>query len=106
MSSELLIYQTDDGQTRITTRFENGTVGLTQEQIAELFQRNQSVISRHIKNVFAEGELEQESNMQKMHIANSDKSVAYDKYKERIKNEITKVEIGFMKQLESTSQKN
>ena len=39
--------------------FENGTVWLTQEQIAELFQRNQSVISRHIKNVFAEGELEQ-----------------------------------------------
>jgi hypothetical protein len=106
MSSELLIYQTDDGETRITIRFENGTVWLTQEQIAELFQRNQSVISRHIKNVFADGELEQESNMQKMHIANSDKPVAYDKYKERIKNEITKVEIGFMKQLESTSQKN
>lgn len=75
MSSELLIYQTDDGETRITIRFENGTVWLTQEQIAELFQRNQSVISRHIKNVFADGELEQESNMQKMHIAKSDKPV-------------------------------
>lgn len=75
MSSEILIYQTEDGQTKIQTRFENETVWLTQEQIVELFQRDQSVISRHIKNVFVEGELDSESNMQKLHIANSDKPV-------------------------------
>ena len=75
MNSEILIYQTEDGQTKIQTRFENETVWLTQEQIVVLFQRDQSVISRHIKNVFDEGELDRESNMQKLHIANSDKPV-------------------------------
>jgi len=75
MSSEIIIYQTEDGQTKIQTRFENETVWLTQEQIVALFQRDQSVISRHIKNVFDEGELNRESNMQKLHIANSDKPV-------------------------------
>ncbi len=75
MNSEILIYHTEDGQTKIQTRLENETVWLTQEQIVELFQRDQSVISRHIKNVFNEGELDRESNMQKLHIANSDKPV-------------------------------
>lgn len=77
MSSEIIIYQTEDGQTRIETHFENETVWLTQEQIVSLFQRDQSVISRHIKNVFDEGELDRESNMQKLHIANSDKPVTF-----------------------------
>ena len=76
MDSEILIYQTEDGQTKIETRFENETVWLTQEQIVLLFQRDQSVISRHINNIFSEGELDKESNMQKMHIAFSDKPVA------------------------------
>lgn len=77
MDSEILIYQTEDGQTKIETRFENETVWLTQEQIVLLFQRDQSVISRHINNIFSEGELDKESNMQKMHIAFSDKPVAF-----------------------------
>ena len=64
-------------QTKIETRFENETVWLTQEQIVLLFQRDQSVISRHINNIFSEGELDKESNMQKMHIAFSDKPVAF-----------------------------
>jgi hypothetical protein len=45
--------------------------------MAELFERDQSVISRHIRNVFKEDELDEKSNMQKLHIANSDKSVAF-----------------------------
>ena len=77
MDSEILIYQTEDGQTKIETKFENETVWLTQEQIVLLFQRDQSVISRHINNIFSEGELDKESNMQKMHIAFSDKPVAF-----------------------------
>ena len=77
MDSEIIIYQTEDGQTKIETRFENETVWLTQEQIVLLFQRDQSVISRHINNIFSEGELDKESNMQKMHIAFSDKPVAF-----------------------------
>ena len=70
MDSEIIIYQTEDGQTKIETRFENETVWLTQEQIVLLFQRDQSVISRHINNIFSEGEMDNESNMQKIHIAN------------------------------------
>lgn len=48
-----------------------------QAQMLELFQRDQSVISRHVNNVFKEGELERKSNMQKMHITNSNKPVPY-----------------------------
>jgi hypothetical protein len=77
MSSSIIIYQTEDGLTKIETHFENETVWLTQEQIVRLFQRDQSVISRHISNVFSEGELDKKSNMQKMHIANSDKPVIF-----------------------------
>ena len=49
---------------------------LTQEQLTVLFERDQSIISRHIRNVFKEGELDEKSNIQKMHIANSDKPIA------------------------------
>ncbi len=75
--SELIMYQTEDGKTKIDVRLENETVWLTQAQIAELFQRDRSVISKHIKNVFAEGELDEKSNVQILHIANSDKPVAF-----------------------------
>jgi hypothetical protein len=52
-------------------------VWLTQAQISSLFQRERSVITRHINNVFKEGELEKESNVHFLHIANSDKPVQY-----------------------------
>jgi hypothetical protein len=55
------------------------TVWVNQEQMVQLFQRDQSVLSRHIRNIFKEGELDQKSNMQKMHIANSDNPVAFSK---------------------------
>ena len=55
--SELILYQTEDNRTRIEVRLENETVWLTLNQMAELFQRDKSVISKHIKNVFEEGEL-------------------------------------------------
>lgn len=60
-SSEILIYQTEDGQTKIDVRVENETVWLSLNQMADLFQRDKSVISRHIKNVFSEGELNENS---------------------------------------------
>lgn len=56
-------------------QFDSDSVWLTQEQLVFLFERDQSVISRHIRNVFKEGELDAKSNMQKMHIAKSDKPV-------------------------------
>lgn len=53
------------------------TVWLSQQQMAELFDRNIGVISRHIKNIFDENELDEQSNLQKMQIANSDKPVNF-----------------------------
>ncbi len=59
--SELLIYQTDAGQPRIEVRLQDETVWLSLNQMAELFQRDKSVISRHISNIFKEGELSRDS---------------------------------------------
>lgn len=61
MDSEIMLYQSEDGQTKVEVRMEGETVWLTLNQLAELFQRDKSVISRHIKNVFEEGELSPES---------------------------------------------
>ena len=58
--SKIIIYQTEDGQTQIDVRLENETVWLTQAQMAELFQKDRTVITRHINNVFKEGELAKE----------------------------------------------
>ena len=55
--SEIILYQTEDGRTRVQVRLEGETVWLSLNQMADLFQRDKSVISRHIKNVFDEGEL-------------------------------------------------
>jgi len=57
LDSEILLYQTEDGQTRVQVRLENETVWLSLSQMAELFQRDKSVISRHISNIFRQGEL-------------------------------------------------
>ncbi|MGJ3234198.1 virulence RhuM family protein [Marivirga sp.] len=67
--SELIIYQTEDGQTKIQTRLENETVWLTIDQMAELFQKGKSTINEHILNIFKEGELEQETSMRKIGIS-------------------------------------
>ena len=74
---EIVIYETQGGKTSLKVQLEKETVWLTQAQMVELLQRDQSVISRHINNVFKECELDKKSNMQKMHIANSDKPVAF-----------------------------
>ena len=58
---KIIIYQTDDGRTKIDVRFENDTVWLTLNQMTELFGRDKSTISRHIKNIFSEGELVREA---------------------------------------------
>ena len=57
--NQIIIYQTDDNQTQIDVRMENDTVWLTQAQMADLFQKDRTVISRHIRNVFKEGELDE-----------------------------------------------
>jgi hypothetical protein len=64
-STQILLYQTGDQRTRIEVRLENETVWLSLNQMAEPFQRDKSVISRHIRNIFEEGELTQEGTVAK-----------------------------------------
>lgn len=71
---EIILYQPDE-TVKLEVRLEDETVWLTQAQMSELFQRDQSVIARHIGNIFKEGELEEKSNMHFLHIAISDKPV-------------------------------
>jgi hypothetical protein len=77
MTDKVVIYQSADGEASLDVRLEQETVWLSQAQMVDLFERNQSVISRHINNVFKEGELDEKSNMQKTHIANSDRPVVF-----------------------------
>ena len=65
MTSNILIYQTEDGQTKIETVLQDETVWLTQTQLCELFQKSKSTISEHIKNIFVEGELVEDSVVRK-----------------------------------------
>lgn len=60
---EIIIYQTEDGLTKINVSMQNETVWLSLEQMAELFQRDKSTISRHVKNIFVEGELVREATV-------------------------------------------
>ena len=74
-NSEILIYQTEDGQTKVDVRIENETVWLTQAEMAELFQKDRTVITKHINNIFKEGELAESGNVQILHFPNSDKPI-------------------------------
>ena len=71
---EIILYQPDNS-IELEVRIEAETVWLTQAQMAELFQKDRTVVTRHINNVFAEGELDQESNVHFLHIPFSDRPV-------------------------------
>ncbi len=73
---EIILYQPDNS-VQLEVRMESETVWLTQAQMAELFQKDRTVITRHINNVFTEKELEKESNVHFLHIPFSDKPVKY-----------------------------
>lgn len=75
--NSIIIYQAKTGAIELRGDFSKETIWATQAQIVDLFHVDQSVVSRHIKNIFKDGEIEQKSNMQKMHIANSDKLVVF-----------------------------
>ena len=64
----VLLYQSPAGQIRLDVQLDHDTVWLTQAQMSELFSRERSVISKHLRNIFQTGELDEESNVQKMHI--------------------------------------
>ncbi|MBI3187640.1 MAG: virulence protein RhuM/Fic/DOC family protein [Gammaproteobacteria bacterium] len=74
---EVFLYETPDGKTALDVRLERDTVWLTQAQMAELFGRERSVVTKHIGKIFKEGELEEKSNVQNLHITKSDKPVCY-----------------------------
>ena len=76
MKNEIVIFTSEDGQVSLDVQMEDETVWLSQAQMVELFERDQSVLSRHISNSFKE-EVDKESNMHFLHIANSDKPVAF-----------------------------
>jgi hypothetical protein len=67
--NQLIIYQTEDGEVKIETHFENETVWLSIDQIAELFQKSRSTINDHILNIYKEQELEKEDSMRKIGIS-------------------------------------
>ncbi len=71
-SSEFLIYQTEDGRARIDVRLEDETVWLSQAQLCELFDKNKRTISEHIRNVFKEGELQEDSVVRKFRTTAAD----------------------------------
>ena len=72
--SEIILYQPDN-EVRLEVRLEDETVWLTQTQISELFQRDRTVITKHIANIFKEKELEEKTNVHFLHFAKSDKPV-------------------------------
>lgn len=76
-SNQIIIYQTEDGQTQVDVRMENDTVWLTTSQMATLFEREESNIRRHVINVFKEGELEKENNVHFLHVNGVKKPVPF-----------------------------
>ncbi len=76
-NQKIVIYQAKNGAIELRGDFGKETIWATQKQIVDLFGIDQSVVSRHVRNIFKDGEIEQKSNMQKMHIANSDKPVVF-----------------------------
>ena len=75
--SDITIYQSDSGTVEVRLDKTHETVWLRQEQLSQLFGRERSVITKHVRNVFAEGELDEKSNVQNLHVANSDKPVKF-----------------------------
>ena len=73
--SNIVVY--NDGEIELKVSVNNETIWLTQAQLCNIFEKDQSVISRHINNIFKDNEVDEKSNMQKMHIANSDKPVSF-----------------------------
>ena len=75
MNNEIVLF--DNQNVKLEVNVNDETVWLTQNQMARLFDKERTVITKHINNIFKEGELDRESNVQKMHFANSDKPVTY-----------------------------
>jgi hypothetical protein len=75
--NSFILYTTPEGAVKLSVLLQDETIWLTQEQMSQLFDRERSVITKHIGNVFSEGELEEKSNVQILHISGSDKPVKF-----------------------------
>ncbi len=75
--NKLVIYQAKNGEINFRGDFKHENIWGTQKDIAKLFNKDRTVITRHINKILKENEVEEKSNVQKMHIANSDKPVAF-----------------------------
>ena len=75
MKNEIVIF--DNQNIKLEVNMKDETVWLNQMQMAELFDKDRTVITRHINNIFKEGELDKKTNVQKLHIPNSDKPVTF-----------------------------
>ena len=76
-ADHIIIYRTDDGAAKVSLYANDGTVWMTQAQMAELFNKERSGISKHLSNIFSDGELDKKSNVKKIHIANADRPVIF-----------------------------
>jgi hypothetical protein len=76
--TDLVVFRPDGAKVALEVKLKDETVWLTQAQMAELFLTERSVITKHLRNVFQIKELDRESNVQKMHIPNSDKPVQHN----------------------------
>lgn len=76
-AGEIVVYETPDGSIHVDVRLEHNTVWLSQHQLGQLFGRERSVTTKHLRNLFEEGELREEGNVQNLHIAGSDKPVRF-----------------------------
>jgi hypothetical protein len=77
LHGEILLYESKEGKMSFQVQLQNDTVWLTQAQMAELFGKERSVISKHVSNIFKEGELDENTNVQKMHNWDSIKPTAF-----------------------------
>lgn len=77
MKNEIVLFETEDREIKLDVHTDRETVWLSQAQMTELFGIDRIIITRHINNVFKENEVEKESNVQKMHIVNSDRPVSF-----------------------------
>ena len=75
MNNELVLFNSQDGEVSLPVEFDGDTVWLSQAQIAELFGKDRTVITKHINNVFKQGELDKESNVHFSHIPSSDRPI-------------------------------
>jgi len=76
-NTDFILYTAPDGDVKIDVLFEDESVWLTQKKMANLFNVDRTVISKHLSNIFDSEELEKESNVQKMHVDNSKKPVSF-----------------------------